>query len=420
MLNRIVITGIGLAAPNGETSREFRHALLKGISGISLKEFPHINKSSPTGSCSFDKQKYQSRKECRRATRAGSLAIYGAHEALKDAGILLDEERERAPYPKERVGVYLGITENGVMETEREVSHFIKNDCDDSYWSPYYNPHIVANSPAGEVNLNLGITGPHCTIGGACAAGNMGIIHGVHMLQLGVVDIALAGGVSDSINGYSIIAGFKAHKALAEWQEGDGDIRYTSRPLDKNRKGVVVSEGVCLYTLERLEQARERGATIYGEIIGHHINTDATDFVLPHKDRQMQCMRKAFEMAQIAPQDVDLVNLHATGTLLGDIIECQSVCETFKNCPQTYVNSTKGLIGHTMGAAGALELAGNLMGFQDGLIHPCYNITELDPQCELDNLVLDKPKKRPVNILLNNSFGMLGINSVLIVRKYNP
>src|SRR5690606_31419678 len=146
-----------------------------------------------------------------------------------------------------------------------------------------------ANNPAGEVSLNLGIVGPAYAIGAACAAGNLGLIHGMQMLQLGEVDLAIAGGVSESIRSFGIFAGFKSQGALAEHE----DPNKASRPFDMKRNGIVVSEGGALYTLERLEDALARGARIYGEIVGYHVNSDATDYVLPNPERQAQCMRAA-------------------------------------------------------------------------------------------------------------------------------
>lgn len=408
MNSRIVITGLGLTAPNGNGPEEFRSALLAKKSGIVHTEIRHMGKVA-AGLCNFDESKHQKKKARKRGTRAGAISIYCAAEAVLDAGLNL-EQMDRS-----RIGVYLGITEHGSVETEQEI-HELYNDhqLNVSMWSHHHNPRTVANSPAGEVNLTLGITGPHMTVGAACAAGNMGIIHGMQMLQLGEVDLALAGGISESAQTFGIFAAFKSQGALGE----NEDPALASRPLDSERNGIVVSEGGAVYVLERLEDAQARGAKIYGEIIGHHINTDATDYVLPNAERQIQCMNMALKKAGIKAEDVDLVSMHATGTPSGDIIECEAVSAVFGHSKNTYINTTKGLIGHCMGAAGALELAGNLPSFNDGLIHPTQDIKEMDPKCNLMNLVQGEPLKKDVNIILNNSFGMLGINSALIIKKF--
>ena len=167
-----------------------------------------------------------------------------------------------------------------------------------------------------------------------------------------------------------------------------------------------------------LENAIKRDCHIYGEIVGYAMNSDARDFVLPHGPRQSECMEAALRKAGLQPHEIDIVNTHATGTKQGDIEECKAIKKTFANCPKTFVNNTKSIIGHAMGAAGVLELAGNLPSFQDNMIHPTINVSELDPECDLDNLVLNKPIEHPaVTTILNNSFGMVGINSAVIVKK---
>ena len=407
MLSRIVITGVGLTSPNGNTLEEYRNNLLDGIAGVQLIDMRYMGKV-PAGVCSFDTKKYQSRKELRVGTRAGSIAIYAAHEAILNAGIALEL------IDKTRVGVYVGTTEHGNVETENEVYNISKFDYDTRYWTHHHNPRTVANNPAGEITINMGITGPHYTIGAACAAGNAGLIQAVQMLRLGEVDLALAGGVSESIQSFGIFAGFKSQGALGSHD----DVSKASRPFDKSRNGIVVSEGGAIYTLERLEDAQARNATILGEIIGYRINSDASDYVLPNPERQAECMHAALKNAGLSADDVDLVNTHATSTPQGDIQECKAIETVFGSSRKTYINNTKSFIGHAMGAAGALELAGNLPSFQDNIIHPTINIEELDSECALKNLVINKPLKvDAVKVILNNSFGMLGINSALIVQK---
>ena len=404
---RIVITGIGLTAPNGNTLAEYRNAILTAKSGVQEYEIRYFGKTL-AGICNFEAFKYQSRKDARRGTRAGSIAIYCSHEALRDAGI------DISTIDRSQVGVFLGITEHGNVETENEIYQIKQFDYDCKYWSHHHNPRTVANNPAGEVTLSLGITGPHYTIGAACAAGNAGLIQGVQMLRLGECDLVLAGGVSESIHTFGIFAAFAAETALAT----NDDPARASRPFDKNRNGIVVSEGGAVYTLERLADAKSRGAKIYGEIIGYAMNSDATDFILPNTERQAECMTKALARAGISPAEVDIVNTHATATVQGDIQEIEALRRVFAGCQSTYINNTKSFIGHAMGAAGVLELAGNLPAFVDGICHPTINVDELDPACAIDNLVLNTPKHiGDVQVILNNSFGMVGINSVVIVRR---
>lgn len=406
--SRIVITGVGLTAPNGNTLKEFRENLVNGRPRIQVLDMRYMG-PVPAGVCDFDPKKYQRKKEIRIGTRAGSIGIYCAWEAIHDSKI--DWEGTE----KDRVGVYVGTTEHGNVETENEIYNISQFDYDTKFWTHHHNPRTVANNPAGEITLNLGITGPHYTIGAACAAGNAGLIQGMHMLQLGEVDFALAGGVSESIHTFGIFAGFKSQGALAHHENPN----LASRPFDTARNGIVVSEGGALYTLERLEDAQARGAPILAEIIGYCMNSDASDYVLPNPVRQAECMRRALMSARLNPEDIDLVSTHATATPQGDIQECQAIREVFGQSPKTCVNNTKSYIGHAMGAAGALELAGNLPSFDDGIIHPTINVDKLDPECELPNLIVNKPKNvGDVETILNSSFGMLGINSALIVKRF--
>ncbi|MEJ6732632.1 MAG: beta-ketoacyl-[acyl-carrier-protein] synthase family protein [Opitutaceae bacterium] len=407
--SRIVITGIGLTSPNGNTLAEFRQNLLNGVSGVQPFEVRYMGQSL-AGICDFDPLKYQKRKEVRVGTRAASISIYCANEAITDSGVDFDA------MAKDRVGIYVGTTEHGNVETENEIYAISKFDYDTKYWSHYHNPRTVANNPAGEVSLNLGITGPAYAIGAACAAGNLGLIHAAQMLRLGEVDFAICGGVSESIRTFGIYAGFKSQGALATHE----DPTKASRPFDRDRNGIVIAEGGALYTLERLEDAQKRGARIYGEIAGYRVNSDASDYVLPNPTRQAECVRQALKSAGMEPSDIHIVNAHATATPQGDIQECGALREVFgEGCPDTHINNTKSFIGHAMGAAGALELAGNIPSFDDLIVHPTINVDNLDPECAIPGLVLNKPvKAKKVDTILNNSFGMLGINSTLIVNRF--
>ncbi len=404
---RIVITGIGLTSPLGNNLLELRTSLLEKKSGITHTEIRHMG-TVAAGLCKFDETKYQPKKMRKRGTRVGAISIYCANEALVDSGIDLNA------MDKSRIGIYLGITEHGNVETENEI-HDLYNthNKDVSFWSHHHNPRTVANNPAGEITLNLGITGPHYTIGAACAAGNLGLIQGLQMLRLGEVDMALAGGVSESTETFGIFAAFKAQGALGHHK----DPSLATRPLDRDRNGIVVSEGGAIYVLERLSDALKRNAKIYGEIVGYHSNSDATDFVLPNTERQIECMQNALKKAGLTNQDIDVVSMHATGTTQGDIQECEAIRKLFDET-NACVNATKGFIGHAMGAAGALELAGNLPSFTDGYVHSCFGIENLDPECAIKGLVINTILKKEVKTILNNSFGMLGINSTVVIKKY--
>ncbi len=405
---RVVITGIGLTAPGGANDlATFRTRLLAGRSGISTIDLRYMD-PAPAGICSFPETRYRKKKENKRGTRAGCIGVYCANEALADAGI------DFSFYRRRRTGVYIGLTEHGTVETENEVYNIGQFNYNVDYWTHHHNPRTVLNNPAGEITMNLGITGPHYSVGAACAAGNAALIQGVQMLRLGEVDLALCGGISECTGSFGIFASFRAQGALAEHE----DPTRACRPFDLHRNGIVISEGGCVFILERLETARRRQARIYGEISGYAINSDARDFVLPYGPRQAECMRLALDRAGLEPADITIINTHATGTRQGDVEECRAIRNLFAGCSGTWINNTKSSIGHAMGAAGVLELAGNLPAFTDGLVHPTINLEALDPACDLPNLVSGSPKQlERVDAILNNSFGMVGINSVVIVKR---
>ncbi len=404
----IVITGVGLTCPLGNDLATFRGNLLKGRSGITRIETRFMGEVL-AGVCNFDERRYQSAKERRRGTRAGSISVYCSGEALGRAKIDLDI------VDKSRIGVFIGVTEHGTVETENEINVIRGFDYDTKCWSHHHNPRTVANNPAGEVTINMGITGPHYTIGAACAAGNAGLIQGCQMLRLGEVDAALCGGVSESIHSFGIFASFASQDTLATHP----DPTKASRPFDKQRNGIVVSEGGCLFILERLEDAQRRGAPIIGELAGYAMNSDAYDPVMPLAERLAECMTAAIGRAGIVPSQINIINTHATSTPSGDEQEAAAIRQVFGDCPNVFVNNTKSFIGHAMGAAGALELAGNLGSFEDGKAHPTINIDELDPSCAIRNLVVGEPRDiGRVDYILNNSFGMLGINSATVVKRF--
>ena len=387
---RVVITGIGLTSPNGHNLEMFRESLLAGQSGVRKYNIRYVG-DTLAGVCEFESTKYQSRRDMRRGTRAGTVGIWAASEAIQRSGI------DWPNVDKSKVGIYIGVTEHGNVETENEIHSIKAYDYDTTYWSHHPNPRTDD------------------TIGAACAAGNAGIIHGVQMLRLHECDLAISGGVSESIHTFGIFASFKSQGALASHD----DPTKASRPFDQTRNGIVVSEGACLYVLERLSDAKARSANIIAEVVSYAINTDATDFVLPNPERQAQCVNLALSRGCLTADHIDIVSTHATGTSSGDSQECIALRNVFQDCENIRFNNTKSFIGHAMGAAGALELAGNLPSFQDRVCHATINVDNLDPECALPGLVINQPQELPkVDYILNNSFGMLGINSVVIVRRF--
>ena len=313
------------------------------------------------------------------------------------------------------MGIYVGVTEHGNVETENEIYLLKGYDYDTQYWSHHHNPRTVANNPAGEISLNLGITGPHYTLGAACAAGNAGIIQGVQMLRLGDCDVALAGGVSESIHTFGIFASFHSQGALAR----HADPTKASRPFDADRNGIVVAEGGCMFVLERLADAKARGAKIYGEVAGYAMNSDAHDFVLPHPERQAECMRLALRRAGLEAADIDIVSTHATGTTSGDVQEAEALRQVFCATAAAARCSTtpRASSATPWGPPGPWNWPAICPPSTTASAMPRSTSTA-STECDLPGLVANQPREMGrVRTILNNSFGMLGINSVVIVRR---
>ncbi len=338
---RIVITGVGLTAPNGNSLPEFRQALLEGRSGVAPYQIRYFG-PTVAGVCRFDELRYQKRKEVRRGTRAGGIGIFCAHEAIADAGL------DWPNVDRSTVGIYVGVTEHGNVETENEIYLLKGFDYDTQYWSHHHNPRTVANNPAGEISVNLGITGPHYTLGAACAAGNAGIIQGVQMLRLGECDIALGRRRFGKHPHVRHLRQLPQPRGAGPARRPRESVAAVRRRPQRHRRG----RGRLPVRARTARRRAARGAKIYGEIAGYAMNSDATDFVLPDPDRQAECIRLALRRAGMNADEIDIVNTHATGTTSGDVQECKALRKVWSdNGRHTLFNNTKSFIGHAMGAA---------------------------------------------------------------------
>ena len=295
-----------------------------------------------------------------------------------------------------RVGIYIGVTEHGNVETETEIHELRGYDYDTSFWSHHHNPRTVANNPAGEIALNMGIVGPHYTVGAACAAGNAGLIQGAQMLTLGECDVAIAGGVSESIHTFGIFAGFKSQGALAQHE----DPTRASRPFDQNRNGIVVAEGGALVRAGALGRRRgsrrrnlRRDRRLRHEYRCHRFRACRIRSGRPNASGSR------WRMLNWSPSRLTLSARMPRGRRVAIRQECAALRDVFGQSDRTFFNNTKSFIGHAMGAAGALELAGNISAFRDAVVHPTINVDDLDPDCALPGLVLNQPRETTDNQL---------------------
>lgn len=409
---RAVITGLGAITPLGLTVHAFWEGLLSGRSGIT-----RVTQFDPAGlPCQiageikgFDPADYMDPKEARRIARSSQVALATAKQAVADAG--LDGE---IPDP-ERVGVVFGTAIGGLEKADEGIQ--ILRTKGYSRVNPFAVPASVPNMPAYHVTQAFHAYGPNTTIVTACAAGTQAVGEGVEFIRRGAADVVIAGGVEAVIRDFAL-GGFGAMRALPtsfnDWPEK------ASRPFDKDREGFVFSEGCGVLILERLEHALARGARPYAEVLGYGISADGYHMAAPDPTAAgaVRAMKWALQDACVEPEAVDYINAHGTSTPANDASETLAIKKLFgERAHVVPISSTKSMIGHSMGAAGALEALVCALTITHGVIHPTINYETPDPDCDLD-YVPNTRRAATVRIALSNSFGLGGQNACLVLGKY--
>jgi beta-ketoacyl-acyl-carrier-protein synthase II len=408
---RVVVTGLGAITPLGETPEEFWCNLLAGKSGIApVTLFDASNyKTRIAGEVkNFDATKYVDGKDARRMGRATLFALAAAKGALADAGFK-DGLQEN-----ERAGVLLGTALGGFPEAIEAHKIFLEKGPDRV--SPFVAAVILPNMPSFYVANYYRARGYNSTVVTACAAGTHAVGAASEIIRRGDADIMLAGG-ADAIICDIVFAAFGVMRALSTRND---DPSHASRPFDKNRDGFVIGEGSAVLVLERLEHALARGAKIYAEILGYATNSDAYHFAAPDPQAlgATRVMQQALRNANITPDQVDYINAHGTSTPLNDAGETLAIKNVFgERAYQIPISSTKSMIGHSMGAAGAFEAVACVMTLRDQKIHGTMNYETPDPACDLD-YVPNVAREATVNIAISNSFGLGGQNACLVLAKY--
>ena len=410
---RVVITGLGAVSPLGLNVPEFWSGLVAGRSGIALiTQFdPGDMPCRIAGEVKdFDPTRWINFKEARRMGRATQMAVVAAQEALADAGL----ESTLADDVQEEAGVYIGTAYGPFDKADEEMAAYSKKG-----WrgvSPFALSSALTSMPAFHVSLMAKAKGPIGTPINACAAGTQAIIEASEYIRRGHAQMMIAGGVEGLVHPYGI-AGFSAMRALST--RNDAPER-ASRPFDKDRDGFILSEGAGLVVLESLEHARGRGARIYGEVLGGASSADAYHVAAPDPQGAgaVRAMKRALRDALVEIREVSYINAHGTSTPLNDATETLAIKTVFGE--QAYnvpISSTKSMIGHSMGGAGALEAIACVKTIETGTIHPTINYETPDPECDLD-YVPNIPRRADVNIVLSNSFGLGGNNACLVIGKY--
>ncbi len=408
---RVVITGMGAMTPLGETVEEFWNGLVGGRSGISpitlcdASSYPSRIAGEVTG---FDPSAYMNRREHRRMARFSQLAVAAAAAAIEDARIDLSAE------DCDRIGVVMGNGNGGFPTTEDNARILARRG--GMRMSPFFVPMILPNMAAANVSRIFGLRGYTSTVITACAAGTQAIGEAAVALQRGVADIILAGGCEAGICQLGL-GGFNVIKALSTRNEEPSK---ASRPFDAGRDGFVPAEGAAVMALETLEHAESRGANILAEISGYGVSSDAFHAVQPDEDGAgaARAIRWALEDAELAPSDISYINAHGTSTPKNDQVETLAIKRVFRESAYDVpISSTKSMVGHVLGGAGAIEGVACVESIRNGVIHPTINYEEPDPECDLD-YVPGEARKADVATVLSNSFGFGGQNACVIFSRF--
>lgn len=408
---RVVITGMGAVTPIGTDVETFWQNLIAGKSGISMIDTFDVSEY-PTRFAGivrdFNPEEYLDKKEARRFDRYTQLAIGAAIQAIKDSGLEITDEN------RERCGVYIGSGIGGIsvlLENYRTLMNRGPKRV-----SPFVVPMMIANMASGQISIMLGAKGPNSSPISACATGTHAIGDASKIIERGAADVMVAGGSEAAVVDLAI-AGFSNAKALSERND---DPQRASRPFDLNRDGFVMAEGAGVVILESLEHAQARGAKIYAEVIGYGMSGDAYHITAPDPEGNggFRAMREAVLDAGIDVTDVDYINAHGTSTDVGDKHETQAIKKLFgDHAYKLAVSSIKSMVGHMLGAAGAIEAIATAKALCEGIIPPTINYETPDPECDLD-YVPNESRKSEVKIALSNSFGFGGHNAVIALKKF--
>lgn len=406
-----MVTGLGAITPLGTGVQKTWEALLKGVSGIGpIDRFDARAYDSQIGAQvrDFDPHDYLERKEVKRIDRFAQFAVAGAVMAIEDAGLTM------TPEVAERTGCLLGVGLGGLATLEQNHEKLIRLGPDRV--SPMLWPMMIPNMAPGQVCLRFGLHGPNSVVSTACAAGTHAIGDAYRLIQHGQADAMVTGGCEAGLTPLSL-AGFCSMRALST---RNADPQRASRPFDADRDGFVMGEGGGVLVLEELEQARQRGASIYAEVLGYGMSADAYHVTQPDPEARgvVLCMQRTLQDAGLAPHEVDYINAHGTSTPYNDRCETLAIRNVFgEHAYRLAVSSTKSMTGHLFGGAGGVEAVFSVMSIVHSAMPPTINLETPDPECDLD-YVPNQARYEPVRVAMSNSFGFGGTNASIIFAKY--
>lgn len=409
-MKRVVVTGMGALTPLGLSAQESFDSALAGRSGIApitLFDASQFDVKFAGEVKNFSADTYIPKKEQKKMDRFLHLGLSATAQAVKDCGIEWSEEL------KDRTGVFLGVGMGGLPLIEE--THETLRTRGPGRISPFFIPQVIANMAAGHVSINYGFRGPNYSITSACASGSHAIGEAMRYIQLGLMDVMVAGGAESTVSPLGI-GGFAAMKALSTRNEAPAK---ASRPWDKDRDGFVLAEAAGTLILEEYEHAKKRGARIYGELTGYGASSDASHMTnpAPKGAGAQTAMRLALQSARLNAADIGYVNAHGTSTPAGDQAETDAIKGIFgSEAAKVWVSSTKSMTGHALGAAGAIESVFSLLALHTGKVPPTINLENPSPECDLD-YVPHTAREKTLKAVMNNSFGFGGTNASLIFSR---
>lgn len=410
-MKRVVITGLGAITPIGIGKKEYWNSLLQGKSGIGyITRFDTENYATKIAAevKNFSPEDYIDRKVAKRMDRFTQYAVAGAYLALEDGEIDLET------LDRERIGVIIGSGIGGMATLELEHTKLLEKG--PRRVSPLFIPMMISNMAPGQISMMYGLKGPSSTISTACASGTHAIGEAFKMIQRGIADMIITGGSEAAITPIAV-AGFNSMKALSTNNE---EPTKASRPFDKNRDGFIMGEGAGILVIEELNHALERGAVIYGEVIGYGATSDAYHITAPdpEADGAKRAMELALEDGKIDYNEIGYINAHGTSTYYNDKLETLAIKKAFKeHAYNLSINSTKSMTGHLLGAAGGIEAIATILAIKEGAIPPTINYEELDEECDL-NYTPNHYIKKDINYGISNSLGFGGHNATILLKKY--
>ena len=417
-LKRVVVTGLGVISPLGNTLAETWEGLINGRSGAGPITQFDASKFKTQIACevkNFDPSLYMDRKEARKCDRYSLLAIGAAKQAVADAAMDLDHE------DKNRIGVIFAAGIGGIKTFEEEVMGYVKTkDTIGPKFNPFFIPKMIADIAAGHISMIYGFHGPNFATVSACASSTNAIADAFNYIRLGKANAIVTGGAEAAIS-VAGVGGFNSMNALSTRNDSP---ETASRPFSASRDGFVMGEGAACLVLEEMEHALARGAKIYAEVVGAGMSADAYHLTATHPEGlgARLVMWNALEDAGMKPEDIDYINVHGTSTPVGDLPEAKAIKEVFgEHAYKLNISSTKSMTGHLLGAAGALETIVCVKAVEEEIVPPTINHAEGDEDPEIDyklNFTFNKAQKRTVNAALSNTFGFGGHNASVIVKKF--